>query len=245
MVTRYVKVADLPPVIRRGLDAIGYRRADVPLTVGETFRSGAYSDGTRAVVVAVPLNGGPLGVTRGSWGGSNAFVRTAADDVGGGPIPSGFAVVSGVEGGTCYATLYLRPENVAHLLPAGPTVTPRQAAILAVHSGLTSAGRKDYFSRQGSASRAGVPVAKVTEAEIAALVAAGFLKRNSAGAVSVTTEGKNAAAYVPSGWSTCYDLPVDGVSWEPPWKAAQRAQDAADADARALAGAVADGREPA
>jgi hypothetical protein len=56
---------------------------------------------------------------------------------------------------------------------------------LAQYRSLSSAGRKDEWQR--------FPASKPSDAEIDALVAKNLLSKNKAGAVSLTTDGRNAA----------------------------------------------------
>jgi hypothetical protein len=68
------------------------------------------------------------------------------------------------------------------MLPAAPTVSERDGRILGACKSYTSAYRKEWFARN-----------KVTDTELDALVSAGYLKKNKAGAISITTSGKNVA----------------------------------------------------
>jgi hypothetical protein len=78
-----------------------------------------------------------------------------------------------------------RPE-LSPLLPEKVELSDRQKKILAQFRSLTSRGRKDQWERE--------PGDRPTEAELDELVAGGFLKRNKAGAIKITTEGRNASA---------------------------------------------------
>jgi len=88
----------------------------------------------------------------------------------------GVAVITGSIGEKTYAYLTLHPENLVALLPAKVEVSARQKEILESIMTLKSSYRPKY-----------------PEAEIDELVTKGLLKKNKAGAISITTEGKNVA----------------------------------------------------
>jgi len=185
----YVRVSELPLSLQKALEAAGYGRKDIQVNVEEEFEARPPSaDGRKGFVAACRLDdSNEFKITWGSWGGANMFTKTIDDVEGSVPIPENIAFVSGLgSGGTgypAYATIHVSPKNVnPTLLPSGPTVSEREAKILCIFKSLKSGARKEYLSRMGA-----------TDAEVTALVERKFLSRNSAGATSVTTEGRNAA----------------------------------------------------
>lgn len=184
----YSKVKELPDSIQRALASVGYGRADIEIEPAETFTVKSYStgDGQRAFCIVVNMATGELKRFDGSWGGENAFnPGNAVDkDETARPLPPGFAVIKGSVGNGVYAHIELNPENMAKFLPTQDTsLSDRDKWLLYTFDGLTSAGRRDEWSRQRD-----VP----TEEDLNRLAAMGYLKRSSNGATKITTEGKNA-----------------------------------------------------
>lgn len=186
--TIHEKVAALPPALQRALASVGYRCKDIPISVRESCSVQAMGgDGYRSFVVIVNMASGEYRTSYGSWGGANMFnPRNAVDlDDSLHVIPKDGAVIHGSEGGTSgvYATIDISPANAALMLPAKASIDERDAKILGAMR------YKPGAYRQGEIARAGG-----TAADIDRLVAGGFIKRNRAGACTLTTEGKNAAA---------------------------------------------------
>jgi hypothetical protein len=120
----------------------------------------------------------------GGWGGARPDepreIDFASKPV---PIPPGGAIVIGTQGyPQTMATIYVHPESIAKMLPAMPEITDREQMILRTIRSLTSAGRKEIFANE-----------KVRPEEIDALVQRKLLAKSKAGAVSITTTGKNVA----------------------------------------------------
>ncbi len=184
--TIHIQTKTLPDSLKSALSAVGYGAADVAIEVTETYSAQAFAnDGQRGFTMAVNLATGERHERQGSWGGANPFSANAVDSDGAErPLAPGFAVVQGTTGyPRTFATILLHPSNAAPLLPAKAGLTDRQRRILTQFGGLTSAGRKDEWERNHES--------RPTADEIAKLVAAGMLKQNKAGALSITTEGKN------------------------------------------------------
>jgi hypothetical protein len=183
--TMYVQVAELPESLQGALKSVGYGRKDINIEAREqVYMADGGGEGFRAFVVLVDLATGRAERHDGSWGGANMFNPRNAVDLDDTPrtIIPGMAVVKGHIGGDrpVGATVYINPENVAKLLPAKPDVSDREKQLLGV-MGYKSGYRKEELARM-----------RATDAEIDALVSRGFLSRNKAGAISLTTEGKNA-----------------------------------------------------
>ena len=185
----YIKVSELPPSVQKGLEAVGYGRKDIEVSVRETFEPSPISaDGRRGFLVACRLDdSNECRVTWGSYGGSNMFTKSIDDVDGSFDVPKDVAFLSGMsgagEGYPAYAYLVISPKNMnPTLLPPVASVTKREAKILAIFRYLRSSARKEYLNRM-----------RASGAEVDSLVARGFLSRNKAGAMSITTEGRNAA----------------------------------------------------
>jgi len=198
---RYMLVRDLPKSLQAALDNVGYGKKDIEVKARETFNPVAMGgQGTRGFVAACKMDDtGTFEVSWGSWGGENAFKRTVEgmdEDV---AIPPDVAFIQGSEGGghPTLARVYVSPRAMnPAMLTAGAEVTPKEAKILAIFQQLKSSYRAEEFDRlqekdgiEGSRARK-----EATDREIESLVERGFLSRNKAGAVSITTAGRNAAA---------------------------------------------------
>lgn len=184
----HIETKNLPESIQSALRSVGYGRADILVRASESYTAAqASGNGSRAFVVAVEIATGRTESHMGSWGGANMFSPGNAVDLDttARPLPPGFAVIEGHHGGgrPVYAELRLHPSNLAPLLPVRATLTERQAFLMYVFARYNSAGRRNEFERKGAPSAA----------ELAELVALGYITQNRAGAVSVTTAGKNVA----------------------------------------------------
>ena len=108
------------------------------------------------------------------------------------PIAPGYAVVVGSESGTgTLAIIHIHPDNCANILPAPSVITERQKYILNCYKSLTSAGRKNEWERYSTYQDPAGSGGKPSDEEITELVNLKFLTRNRAGAVTITTIGKN------------------------------------------------------
>lgn len=181
----HIEVRLLPATVQAALKAAGYHRKDVPVKPSETFQlAGGYGNGYRGFAVAINMETGETRGFSGSWGGANPFERKQVDnDDRQHPIPVNGAAFVGQEGGgrPVSGTLYVRPDQVTALLPAADPVSDRERSLLAIFGGIKGGYRREYLDAAGA-----------TPEEIDALVARGFLSRNRAGAISITTAGKNA-----------------------------------------------------
>lgn len=182
--TIHVPVRELPDALRAALKTVGYGAKDVGVTPQEAVTPNAYAgEGQRGFVIIVNLETGKRETLGGDWGGGGMSIKpidAASQDV---RIPPNGAVIIGTEGHPrTMASIYVHPDVIAKLLPPTAAVTDREQMILRTIRSLTSAGRKEVFGDQ-----------RVQPAEVDALVARGLLARSKAGAVSITTAGKNVA----------------------------------------------------
>lgn len=178
-------VKELPESLRSALASVGYGRPDIKIIVSEREQiASAYGDGYRAFAIGVNVSTGERKQHTGSWGGANPFSSTVVDAQPSIDLPPGMALIMGQEGGgrPVYATITVGPGTLnPALLPATSDVTERERSILAIFGGIKGGHREGYLRRF-----------KVEPAEIASLIARGYLTRNKAGAMSITTKGKNA-----------------------------------------------------
>ena len=205
----YIEVKALPQSLQRALDAVGYRRKDVEVVAKETASTRQGGAGQRGVTAIVNIDTGEYRISRGSWGGSNPFERTA-DDVDFITVYPEMAVVEALEGGShpTIARIVTHPSNMATLLPtANAPLSERELTVLYAFRALKGGdARKRHFAEY-----------KIRQSEIDALEAKGLIKSNKAGATQITTEGRNAFPralwYPPSPYS------FSGMSgaWSPPW----------------------------
>ncbi len=185
----YVEVSTLPETLQYVLRSAGYRRADIAVYVAERASVlGMSGNGYRCFAALVHIASGQAEHFQGSWGGANMFSPTNPVDTNREPqeLRPGFALINGREGGDrpVSCSLTVNPANAAPLLPAKPELTEREQEILGVVSSLNSGGRKNYWERHGNPP---------TEAELVSLVGRSLITRNRAGAVAITTAGRNAA----------------------------------------------------
>lgn len=197
---RYLLVRDLPRSLQAALREVEYGKKDIEVKARETFDpSAAGGGGRRGFVAACKMDdSGTYEIEWGSWGGENPFTRTVEGYQGEIPIPPEVAFIRGSIGGgiPTMASVYVSPHAMnPALLTAGPEVTPKEAKILAIFKQLKSSYRPEYLDRLQE--KEGIESSRArqatTDREVDSLIERGFLSRNKAGSVSITTEGRNAA----------------------------------------------------
>ncbi len=179
----HVPLSDLPNSIRRVLASIGYRSRDIDVYVQDhvsLYVSGGA--GQRGFATVVNLVTGESQTMQGSWGGANMFSAPRVDtddrEVALGP---NVAVVKGSTGHRTFASVYIGTMNVVKALAPAPTLPLKARQILYCYKSIKSG---QYRTDELRSIRA-------TEAEIAQLIEAGYLKRDGRG-TQITTAGKNA-----------------------------------------------------
>jgi hypothetical protein len=185
----YAQITDLPRPVQSALESVGYHRKDIRVEASPTVILGntAYGDGYQAFTTLVNLDTGETQTVKGSWGGPNMFNPNNAvdNDQQSYTLPPYGVVIKGQRGGgkPVYATLHIPASMVDRMLPApGPELTKEEKDALYCHDSIKGGQyRKDELRRRN-----------VSEATISAMIERGYLKRNRAGATSITTEGKNA-----------------------------------------------------
>lgn len=181
----HVPIKELPDSLRAALKRVGYGARDIGVVAQDKVEPNPYAaEGQKGFVQVVDIASGRSRDLEGSWGGASPNSPSEIDFANRPvPIPEGGAVIIGVQGyPQTMATIYVHPQTIAAMLPPAAETTEREQTILRTIRSLNSAGRKEVFGRE-----------KVTPAEIDALVARGLLKKTKAGAVSITTAGKNVA----------------------------------------------------
>ncbi|MFA4971253.1 MAG: hypothetical protein WC683_01485 [bacterium] len=181
----HLPLRDLPASLRAALKRVEYRAADIAVVPQESVVPNPYAgEGQKGFVLVVDLASGRARDLGGGWGGARPDdpqeIDFANKPV---RIPPGGAIVVGTQGHPrTMATVYVHPDALAPLLPAGAEVTPREQMILRTIRSLISSARKEVFDHE-----------RVQPAEVDALVRRGLLKRSKSGALSISTAGKNVA----------------------------------------------------
>jgi hypothetical protein len=186
----YVETKQLIPALRDALESVGYGAKDVRLEAAEKVDS--YSEGgtgSRGFLIAINLDTGERKRMTGSWGGGNMFtsslVDTGSESV---PLPPNGAVIKGTTGyPRTFATIYAHPSAIGQFLPAGANdrdeLTPEELQALYCFDCIKGGEyRREELRRRD-----------VSDSTVEGLVSRGYLKRNKAGATSITTAGKNAS----------------------------------------------------
>jgi hypothetical protein len=185
----YVEVKTLVPAVRDALASVKYGGKDIQvITADKVSPLVAGGEGQRGFVTIINLDTGESESRRGSWGGANMFNPDNAVDLDREPfaIPANGVVVKGTTGyPRTFATLYTTATG--NLLPAGADDTEALTddELIALYCHVSIKGgqyRRDEMHRR-----------RVMPGTVDSLVDRGYLKRNRAGAVQVTTKGKNAS----------------------------------------------------
>lgn len=186
----HVEVKELPAPVLTALKAVGYNRADIEVRAEESVVLGTYGAGAgrQAFAVLVNLDTGEHVARRGSYGGINMFDREnpVDNDQSAYPLPPNGVAITGSRGGTypVTATLHIPTSMVSRILTAGPREELPTAELHALYAhGCLKGGeyRREHLRRHQ------VPASVVDD-----LVARDLLKRNKAGATTITTAGRNA-----------------------------------------------------
>jgi len=185
----YIQVKTLPEPIQELLALIGYMKKDIKLETQEKISAfSAGSKGCRSFLAIINMFTNKHSIEYGSWGGANMFnpENRVDNDSKEYVIPPNFIIVKGEEGGgdPTRAKIIIRPDMMIPFLPVKKELNSRLQWIIDVLIGYTSAGRKAQFHEYGK-----VPPMEQEWAELEKL---GLIKRDKRGAVSLTTEGKNA-----------------------------------------------------
>lgn len=183
----YLNVNDLPTLALSVLKSRGYTRKDIQLVAKEkvSMSVGGW-DGKRGYCDVVDLSSNSVQRNTGSWGGPNAFNSTNRVDLSDESISIGpkTMVIQGYEGhkpmATCYCHSDLFSDYSALNETLGAKASVEEREVLSWFVQYKASYRKPWVD------------AKPPEL-IDGLVSKGWLKRNRAGALSITTQGKNIA----------------------------------------------------
>lgn len=187
-----VAVRDLPPGLQTALKRLGFRGRDISVRADATpSMSDSGGDGTRGFFQVVDiLNGRVLHETEGSWGGPNMFSQKPMDKLDAAPysLKPGQAAIKGHTGGRMWAYIMYHPSDKDTILPVKDSVslTPAEKTALNVLS-FTSAYRADAWRREDLPGRY-----EISNPLIQGLISKGLVATNKAGALMLTTAGKNA-----------------------------------------------------
>lgn len=188
--TREVHHRDLHPDLLRALELAGLARPNRIYTVEGCdkvdLRTSA-GQGQRGFCHVVDLESGSVQSRQGSWGGSNPFVTTSDDTREVKLLSDNEVVIKGSAGHRLFFTVY---TSSLERMPAdtGSDLTQRERDLLGLMR-QKSAYRWESLSRRGITR---------DSAELSALCDKGYLKRNRAGALSLTAKGRNNAT--PNIW---------------------------------------------
>lgn len=182
-----VPTKDLPPFVQSTLKRLGYHARDIKIEMAETVSPIDYGGrGQQGKLVIIDMrNWSVFKELHGSWGGANMFNPNNAVDLDDNeyPIPVNAMVIKGSFGYHKFARIILNPVNAQKFLPPAEIneLTDTEKSILGVYRGIKSSYRKEYLKN----------IKGFSQELIKGLADKGFLKINKAGAVSVTTKGKN------------------------------------------------------
>lgn len=190
----HVSVKELPPVVRDWLKSNGFGKQDIAIDVKETVcLQDMGCTGRRGFTAMIDLATGESSVTRGSWGGPNAYCLDNTVDTNDRdhPLPVGVVCVQGSEGYKgVRADIVVHPQtmNMAALpAPQSLELTKQEQAVINIVDSCTSSGRAREFEYDAALGKYGPE-----NPHIVSLVAKGLLKISGGKAISITTEGKNA-----------------------------------------------------
>jgi hypothetical protein len=187
---QYVSVKTLAPTLRDALASVRYGAQDIRVIPAHAIeaRAGGASAGSRGFVQVVNLDTGASHVEHGDWGGAGLGRRLADWTEDAIPIPANGAVVKGTTGyPRTFAQVYVHPDSLGRFLPEATEQLSEAAQQVLYCFGSIKGGqyRRDELRR-----RVGSPA--ISDPIVDSLVERGYLKRNKAGAVQITTRGKNA-----------------------------------------------------
>lgn len=182
----YVKVALLPQLIQNQLKARGFNKHDICMEAKDNYTlNNSSGDGMRAYTDIIDLSGNQSVQTNtGSWGGANIFSPNNKVDLGNESykITELLVVIKGHEGYKPYATLYVHPTFAQAYNTGTQEVTSEEKEVLEIFAKYKASYRKEYLDRKKFN----------TSAVIEGLISKKMIKRNIAGSLSLTTEGRNA-----------------------------------------------------
>ncbi len=177
-------VKALPACVQETLSSLGYHRADIRVHARETVSiQDCGSAGRRAFACILNMATGESRTLWGSWNGPNPFETNAVNDYDQeiALLPN-MAIIRGSEGSPVFAEITVAPATLAPMLPPVAEVSPEEWTVL------------NALCRYKSGEYRKNAMAKVPSAVVDAMVSKGWAKRSRTGALTATTEGRNALA---------------------------------------------------
>lgn len=181
----YIKTNQLPQVVQHQLKTRGYNSHDIGVVAREKYSlHGGGGDGMRDYTDVIDLVSGAIDANTGSWGGANIFNPSNKVDLDDTQhdLPVTSMVIKGHEGYKPYATVYMHPSIIGNFAGEKADVTAEEKEVLEVFASYKPAYRQEYL--RGKKFN--------VAATIESLITKKLVKRNAAGALSLTTEGRNA-----------------------------------------------------
>jgi len=199
----YLKTNELPEMILRSLNSIGYTKKDVEIVVTDTVSlQGHVSNGQREQVLILNMLTGDKKLLTGSWGGPNMFNTTNVVDLDSRnhTIPENGIVIKMTEGnGPMFGKIYVSKSNMILALKPTEELSQDEMQVLNVIQAYKPFARKEYLTGEQAGDRYAerLNMRRMSESELiqvyAQLQNKGLIKINRIGSVSITTEGKNAS----------------------------------------------------
>lgn len=190
----WIALRELPPSLQRALKSVGYRRKDIRVEADTTYspsESSAAFEGSRGFIVVVNMETGQSKQETGSWGGATPLEPGKVEhDRKNYPIPNNGAVIVGESGGRgTFARIKVHPQNLAKMLPsgAGEKLTEEENKALNIMGGIKGGYRAKSFSRYDLG-----PYNLKQNPLLQDLLKKGLIQANRAGAMKITTKGRNA-----------------------------------------------------
>ena len=177
------EIKNLPENIKSALKSIDFHGSQLSVEVVAdcvmSLKENCCFEGNRSFAIVIDMATGMNRVTYGSWGGSNFYTKTLVDDCDTKfAMPANCAVIKGEMGGRgCFATLYLRPDNVVPGLLLAVSIDDSMYRALCPHRLIG-----DYKKQA---------LAGITAEQTARAIEAGFIVKKGRG-YGLTVSGRNA-----------------------------------------------------
>lgn len=196
----FLKIKDLPQMIQDSLSSIGYGKADIKVSIQDSFSfSSGGMQGLRQGYTLLNMTTGEKKSMVGSWGGANTFdtVNMVDNDNREHAIPDSGLVIDYTSGyGPVMAELLVSKMNVFPALAAPvDTLSQDEKQVLTVLESYKAFARKEYLTGYRASYEKNFRVMSQIDLDNTYIILQkkGFIKINKIGSVSITTEGKNAS----------------------------------------------------
>jgi hypothetical protein len=188
----HIETKTLPDMLKQALRNLDYGATDIEVRQVNSISLGdmGSGDGRKSFTVLINLETGEMKRYNGSWGGINMFnLDNPVDtDTKVYPMVPGMLVIKGSIGyPRTFATIYTHRDSSILPVTSGVELTKVQKDTLYCFKCIKGGEyrREEMFRR------------RVTKSDIQWAIDQGYVKVNKAGAMSITTEGKNA---LPTNW---------------------------------------------